>query len=162
MAISMEINLPHPLLGQVLLHDLEATDRLGEQLVQHLPVGSVVALCGTLGAGKTRLVQAMTRIIAPTLSATSPTFTLMHRYNGSISLNHLDAYRIRDFDELLELGIEEICDDSSAITLIEWADRFPEAIPVDGLWIVIELAQDVRIVKFFGDERVWKKRLVFI
>ncbi len=70
--------------------------------------------------------------------ALSPTFMLWHTYHGDRTIHHLDAYRIRDEDEFYELGVEE-CFNSSAITLIEWAERIVGCLPDDRLDIRIEV-----------------------
>jgi tRNA threonylcarbamoyladenosine biosynthesis protein TsaE len=119
--------------------DQHDTDRLGRLLAATIPAGTTVALCGTLGAGKTRLVQA----IAAGLSidrdeVVSPTFVLVQQYHGAKTLNHLDAYRLRDEDEFRELGIEEMFA-SDGITVVEWADRIEQALPDDYLRIDIEV-----------------------
>jgi tRNA threonylcarbamoyladenosine biosynthesis protein TsaE len=119
--------------------DEGATDRFGVALAAVLPPGSVVALLGTLGAGKTRLVQAIAAAYGvPSGDVVSPTFVLCQQYRGSRTINHLDAYRLRDADDLRELGIEEILA-SDAITIIEWADRIVDALPDEFLEVAIEV-----------------------
>ncbi len=87
--------------------DEAATDRLGSMLAGVLPPGTVVALLGTLGAGKTRLVQAIAAACGvPREDVVSPTFVLCQQYRGKRTINHLDAYRLREVNELRELGIE--------------------------------------------------------
>ncbi len=116
------------------------THRLGRSLAEFLPAGAVVGLTGTLGAGKTRLVQAIAEGagIDPS-TVLSPTFVLVHEYpfllngNGS-TLYHLDAYRIRDDDEFLALGPEEFFN-SGGWTFVEWADRVAACLPTDRLHI---------------------------
>jgi len=119
--------------------DEGATERFGAALASILPAGAVIALLGTLGAGKTRLVQAITAACGvPREDVVSPTFVLCQQYRGRRTINHLDAYRLRDVDELRELGIEELLA-SDAITIIEWADRVADALPEDFLEIAIEV-----------------------
>ena len=125
--------------------DEAATDRFGAALAAVLPAGAVVALLGTLGAGKTRLVQAIAAACGVLREeVVSPTFVLCQQYCGSRAINHLDVYRLRDVDELRELGIEELFA-SDAITIIEWADRVADALPTDFLEVTIEVTgQTVR------------------
>src|SRR5213078_3989368 len=74
---------------------LADTDRLGSALADALPDGAVVALCGTLGAGKTRLVQALAAACGIDRSeVVSPTFVLCHEHSGSRTLYHFDVYRL--------------------------------------------------------------------
>lgn len=115
-----------------------ATARLGAALESVLPAGTTVALCGTLGAGKTYLVKAIA--VAGGVDAedvTSPTFVICREYHGRRTFYHLDAYRIRDDDEFLELGPEEYFE-SDGITLIEWADRVTACLPRDYVEVQIE------------------------
>jgi tRNA threonylcarbamoyladenosine biosynthesis protein TsaE len=115
------------------------TDHLGAVLADALPPGTTVALIGTLGAGKTRLVQAVARALGvPPETATSPTFVLVNEYRGGrIPLFHFDAYRLKDEDEFLELGPEEYFE-SNGITFIEWADRVADCLPEDHVRIEAE------------------------
>ncbi len=115
------------------------TERLGAALADHLPAGTTVALCGTLGAGKTRLVQsvALASNVAEGV-VVSPTFVLAQHYAGNRVIHHFDTYRLRDCDEFLDLGPEE-CFDSTGITFVEWADRVAEVLPLDHLRIEIEV-----------------------
>lgn len=158
MGMYMVNGIKHPKLGQADLMSEADTERLGSLLMNHLPPASVIGLCGTLGAGKTRLVQAMAKEMGIRREdVTSPTFTLMHTFHSHDRLlNHLDAYRIRDEDEFLELGIEETFDDLQAITVIEWADRFPHCLPEDALWIELELDATTRRADFFGGTGRWQ------
>ena len=119
--------------------DEAATERFGAALAVVLPPGAVVALLGTLGAGKTRLVQAIAAACGVRREdVVSPTFVLCQQYHGNRTINHLDAYRLRDVDELRELGIEELFA-SDAITIIEWADRVADALPDEFLEVTIEV-----------------------
>lgn len=122
--------------------DQSDTERLGEMLAQLLPPGTVVALIGTLGAGKTRLVQALGSALGiPRESVVSPTFVLCQEYRGSKAVFHLDAYRLRDEDEFYELGPQEWFE-SDALTVIEWADRIVRCLPDERLEIRIEVLPD--------------------
>lgn len=115
------------------------TERLGRALAATLPAGSVVALNGTLGAGKTRLVQAIAAALGIEQGAVvSPTFVLLQEYHGEKSIYHVDAYRIRDDDEFLQLGMEEYFA-SGGLVFIEWADRVARCLPSDSLEITIEV-----------------------
>jgi tRNA threonylcarbamoyladenosine biosynthesis protein TsaE len=115
------------------------TFRLGAALAEHLPDGSVVALLGTLGAGKTRLVQAIAEGCGiERRHVVSPTFVLIHEYPGDRMIYHIDAYRLKDEDEFLELGPEEYFE-SDGITLIEWADRVEACLPRERLEVRIEV-----------------------
>lgn len=114
------------------------TEKLGWALAAALPSGTVVALIGTLGAGKTRLVQAVAAAMGVTAGeATSPTFVLVNEYRGRLPIYHIDAYRLRDEDEFRELGPEEYFE-SDGVTFIEWADRVEACLPAERLEIRCE------------------------
>jgi len=118
----------------------EDTRRLGRALAEVLPAGTTVALVGTLGAGKTRLVQAIAEACGvPADTVVSPTFVLCQEYHGRRTVYHMDAYRLRDDDEFLQLGPEEYFE-SDGITLIEWADRVIDCLPPDRIEIHIKVA----------------------
>jgi len=116
-----------------------ATAALGAALADALPDGTMVALCGTLGAGKTRLVQAIAEACGiDRRSVVSPTFVLIQEHHGRRTLYHIDAYRIADEDEFDQLGVDEYFE-SDAVTLVEWADRVEACLPRDRIEIRIEV-----------------------
>lgn len=120
-------------------HTEHDTTFLGAALAYALLPGTVVALIGPLGAGKTRLVQAVATAlgVAPG-TVTSPTFVLVNEYTGGkMPVYHFDTYRLKDDDEFLNLGPDEYFD-SSGITFIEWADRVAHLLPQDRVEITIE------------------------
>ena len=115
------------------------TDRLGAALAAGLPAGTTIALLGTLGAGKTRLVQAIAAACGVDREeVVSPTFVLCQRYQGDRTIYHLDAYRLRDDDEFRELGPEEFFE-SDGLTIIEWADKVADCLPEERIEIEIEV-----------------------
>lgn len=115
------------------------TVRLGAALADVLPDGTTVALCGTLGAGKTRLVQAVAEAVGvDRRNVTSPTFVLIQEYRGRRALYHIDAYRLRNEDEFLALGPEEYFQ-SDGLVLVEWADRVQGCLPKDRIEVHIEI-----------------------
>ncbi len=116
------------------------TARLGAALAAVLPDGAVVSLCGTLGAGKTRLVQAVAAAsgVAPK-TVVSPTFVLIQEYSGRRPIYHIDAYRVADEDEFLQLGPEEYFE-GNGLTFVEWADRVESCMPRNRLEIHIEVS----------------------
>jgi tRNA threonylcarbamoyladenosine biosynthesis protein TsaE len=115
------------------------TTRFGAALARVLPPGTVVSLCGTLGAGKTRLVQAVAEGCGvQRRDVVSPTFVLIQEYQGERPVYHIDAYRVRDEDEFEQLGPEEYFE-SDGITLVEWADRVEACMPPDRVEVRIEV-----------------------
>ena len=120
------------------------TERLGDALGRALEPGSVVALCGNLGAGKTRLVRAMAEGLGVDPAVVrSPTFLLIQEYAGRVPVYHFDTYRLRDVDEFEQLGSDELLE-SDGICLIEWADRVAETLPRDHLKVDIEITGETK------------------
>ena len=110
---------------------VNGTLALGETIMElMLPAPRTVILRGELGAGKTTLVRGIARSLgAPEDDVTSPTFTLVHEYQGRTKkLYHLDLYRLEREEELLQLGLEDMEADPNALLLIEWGDKFPSVI----------------------------------
>ncbi|PSQ96221.1 MAG: tRNA (adenosine(37)-N6)-threonylcarbamoyltransferase complex ATPase subunit type 1 TsaE [Bacteroidetes bacterium SW_9_63_38] len=117
----------------------DATQALGGTLADRLPPGSVVALYGDLGTGKTRLVKGIAEGLglSPT-GVRSPTFTILHTYDEDRRpLHHFDAYRVQSPDEFVELGFEEYVSDETGLTCIEWADRVDSLLPPDALRLAL-------------------------
>ena len=104
---------------------------------------SVIALAGELGAGKTFFVKAFAESFGLKRNMPSPTFLIVRNYplkNGLAyeRFFHLDLYRLEKEAELSAVGFREIIENPKHIVLIEWADRFPQLIPKDAVWIHIE------------------------
>ncbi len=108
---------------EVTLTGEEATERLGQQLASSLRSGDVVALHGELGAGKTCLVRGLAKGLGLDEGlVASPSFSLINEYPGSVSLFHIDCYRLHPEEAIEELGLEEYME-GRGITAIEWAER---------------------------------------
>ncbi|MBI2870394.1 MAG: tRNA (adenosine(37)-N6)-threonylcarbamoyltransferase complex ATPase subunit type 1 TsaE [Candidatus Omnitrophica bacterium] len=119
------------------------TEALAARWVRTLKAGSVVALVGELGSGKTTFVRGMARGLGSRHRVQSPTFVLLHTYPGKKPLHHLDFYRLESLAELEELGIEELFA-GSGIAVVEWADKFPKNFPRHTTWVSL---------KYSGPER---------
>jgi tRNA threonylcarbamoyladenosine biosynthesis protein TsaE len=124
---------------QLRVDSAAAMQRLAARLGRSLAIGDVVALTGPLGAGKTTFVQGLAEGMGVPADrhVASPTFALVSEHPGRIPLVHVDFYRVSNPAELPELGIEEAYD--QAATAIEWADRFPDWLPVDALAVTIQV-----------------------
>ena len=117
------------------IFSLEECQQLAVAIARQSLVPGCIALAGTLGAGKTQFTSFFAMEIgANPEEVSSPTFVLLHQYNTTPPLCHIDAYRIVDEDEFLEIGIEEVLE-NDCITIIEWADRFPDLLPRDHLML---------------------------
>lgn len=132
------------------LPDAAATLALGGRLAAPLRPGSVIALNGELGAGKTTLVRGLVAGLGSADPVSSPTFALVHEYRGGrLPVSHFDWYRLGDEAELWALGWEEYLD-GGGVVVVEWAGRFPAALPSAALrWSLSHDAAGGRI--FRGD-----------
>ncbi len=124
--------------------DAEQTAQFGERLAGRLGPGSVVALRGPLGAGKTTLTQGIARGLGTSAQVTSPTFVLLQIYDDArLPLYHFDAYRLEGPAQLEEIGAEEFFW-GEGVSVIEWAERADSLLPPDRLDIEIELLPEGR------------------
>jgi len=114
----------------------EETWELAAELAAELGAGTVIALHGDLGAGKTCFIQGLAAALGIDEPITSPTYTLIGEYEGRLPLHHIDLYRLSGPAEALGLGLEEYFD-ANGITAIEWAERAEGLLPPDLLHIRI-------------------------
>ncbi|MQA99647.1 MAG: tRNA (adenosine(37)-N6)-threonylcarbamoyltransferase complex ATPase subunit type 1 TsaE [Actinobacteria bacterium] len=114
----------------------EETRIVGAALAPTLLPGDVVSLSGDLGAGKTAFVQGLAAAMGVTRQVTSPTFTIVHEYEGRYPIVHLDVYRLDFFQEVLDLGFEEYMDGGS-IVLVEWGEAIAPLLPSRHLEVFI-------------------------
>lgn len=117
----------------------EATRRVGAGLYERLGGVGVVALVGELGAGKTCLVRGICEAAGIDAAAvSSPTFALVHEYQGERTrVCHFDFYRLQKEAELWDIGWQDYLD-GGGLLVVEWADRFPDVLPGDTLWVELE------------------------
>jgi tRNA threonylcarbamoyladenosine biosynthesis protein TsaE len=118
----------------------EETRIVGAALAPTLLPGDIVSLSGDLGAGKTVFVQGVAAALGVEKRVTSPTFTIVHEYDGRYPILHLDIYRLDSYQEVLDLGFEEFLDPSSVV-LIEWGEAIGPLLP--RRFLDIEIRQSV-------------------
>jgi tRNA threonylcarbamoyladenosine biosynthesis protein TsaE len=134
-------------------------DKFAAAVAENLRGGEVLALTGELGAGKTAFVKGLSKALGIETVVQSPTFLLMKIYQaqpratghacpersrrGPRVLCHVDAYRIKDERELLNIGLQEHMMEPATVTAIEWADRVKGTIPGDAIWIRFEHGKDM-------------------
>lgn len=107
-----------------------ATIDIARQFAAGLKLGHLVLLFGDLGAGKTLFTRGVVSYFNETVSATSPTFSLVNVYPTIPPIYHLDLYRIQGDAELLDLGFEEYLE-SDGIVLIEWGEKCEHLLSMD-------------------------------
>ncbi len=125
------------------------TEAIGQQVAENIGVGSVLALKGELGSGKTLFVKGVVAGLGSSADVTSPTFTIVHEYRGGrLPVYHFDLFRIEDPQALARLGLDDYFF-GDGISVIEWADRFPEFVPEQARWIFFEIKSETqRAIRF--------------
>lgn len=118
------------------------TIEFARELAKRMRPGSVIALAGDLGAGKTQFVKGLALGLGYTGEVTSPTFTLIHEYRGGrMPLYHFDFYRLNQVEEIIDLSFEEYLL-ADGVCVIEWADKFEMLIPEDARWFEFSVGND--------------------
>ena len=117
------------------------TEALGARLAAGLPGGSVVAMYGDLGAGKTAFVRGMARGMGLSCRVSSPTFTIVNEYLGDRELIHFDMYRLSGADELFDIGWEDYLA-RGAVCAVEWSENVEDAFFGDEIRVTIEKLSD--------------------
>ncbi|MGB3049770.1 MAG: tRNA (adenosine(37)-N6)-threonylcarbamoyltransferase complex ATPase subunit type 1 TsaE [Polyangiales bacterium] len=117
---------------------------LARSLAAALEGGDVVGLEGGLGAGKTTFTRGAVHGlgVSEATAVTSPTFALLHQYEGRLPIAHADFYRLADEVELEELGVDELLDEG-AVLFVEWGRKFPGMAGRMVLWVELEIVSDV-------------------
>ena len=123
-------------------HSPEETAHLAGTIGKIIREGTVICLDGELGVGKTLFVRALARTLGVESDVTSPTFNLMNIYEAACTNVHFDLYRITSEEELEDIGFYEYAEATEGIVLIEWAEKFPDAMPADHLSVRIEALND--------------------
>lgn len=112
----------------VISHSPEETRHAAAALAPALRPGSVVALHGDLGAGKTCFIQGLAEALGVTVSVNSPTYTLIGEYHGRIPFYHADLYRLDGPGEALRAGLDDYLH-GDGVTAVEWAERAAALLP---------------------------------
>ncbi len=136
---------------EIQLESIADTLALGQRLGTAAEPGSVIAVCGGLGAGKTHLTKGIVAGLGGDPEAvSSPTFSLVHEYHGGrLTVFHFDFYRMESPEEVLGIGWDEYLE-AGGVCVVEWADRFPQLIPGGMPWWRLELSGE-------GQRRAWRE-----
>jgi len=126
----------------IILRGLKDMETFGKEFSKNLNPGSVIALVGPLGAGKTTLTQSIARGLGISEKLTSPTFTIIQEYeSGRLPLYHFDVYRVYDPEELFEMGFEDYLR-RDGVCIIEWADLIEDMLPEDTIRINLDYTEN--------------------
>lgn len=117
------------------------TEQIGELFSASIPDGSVVAMYGELGAGKTAFVRGMARGMNIDCRVSSPTFTIVNEYLGERQLIHFDMYRLNSSDELFDIGWEDYLR-RNAVCVVEWSEKVEDAFFGDEYVVTIDKLSD--------------------
>ena len=139
---------------------VDETRDLGEAVAGLARPGDVVVLTGDLGAGKTAFVQGFGRGLGVRDRITSPTFTLVHVYEGRLPVHHLDVYRLEQLSEAVDLGLPEMLDEGGVV-LVEWGEAILPELPHDYLEVRLTFGEgdDDRRIELTSVGAAWSTRL---
>lgn len=124
-------------MAEFISHSQLETEEVGRKLAEKLPGGSVVAMYGDLGAGKTAFVRGMAKGMGLSCRVSSPTFTIVNEYLGERELIHFDMYRLSSADELFDIGWEDYLS-RGAVCAVEWSENVQDAFFGDEVVVRIE------------------------
>lgn len=114
---------------------------LGKTLGKSLKAGDVVAFTGTLAAGKTYFTKGIALALQIEEEVTSPTFTIVYEYYGSLSLYHFDLYRLTSYEDFLDMGGEEYLY-GDGVCVIEWSEKILKELPKNTIFVDIQIKDD--------------------
>lgn len=136
---------------------VEETQGIGFNFAKSLKKGDVIAFYGDLGVGKTEFIRGICKFYNINSGVSSPTYTIINEYDGQnekrpVKLFHLDLYRIKESEELINIGYYDYVFQDDGITLIEWAENSFDELPEKHIKVMIEpiLENNKRIVKILS------------
>jgi tRNA threonylcarbamoyladenosine biosynthesis protein TsaE len=116
------------------------TEAVGEAIGPLLRVGDLIVLTGDLGAGKTTFTKGLARGLGVTQRVTSPTFTIVQEYDGTVPVAHVDVYRLERIQELHDFGFDELIE--SRVTIVEWGEAIAPVLPLDRIDVRIAMLDE--------------------
>lgn len=129
------------------------TENLAEKMAERLSGGEVIALFGGMGMGKTAFTRGLARGLGIQDGVSSPTFALIHEYNGRLNVYHFDMFRVTSWDDLYSTGFFDYLE-NGGVLVIEWSENIEAALPQGAIRIEIRqgLNEDERIFHIEGME----------
>lgn len=120
------------------------TEAIARRFAANIHAGSVLALTGDLGSGKTLFVKGLVAGLGGSVNVTSPTFTILHEYRGGrLPVYHFDFFRVEDRQSAARFGLDDYFY-GDGVSVIEWADRFPEFIPEQAQWLLFQIKSETQ------------------
>ena len=126
---------------EFLSHSEAETEQVAQQVARRLCAGTVLALFGDLGVGKTAFTRGLAHALGYRGRVTSPTFTIVNEYEGELPIFHFDLYRLPDGDALYEIGWEDYLL-RGGICVVEWSERAEAFLPSDCIRVTIRRSTD--------------------
>ena len=121
---------------KIITHNVKETEAAGAEFAAQLAPGTVVAMYGDLGAGKTAFVRGMTRGLGIDFPVSSPTFNVVNEYPGRVPLFHFDMYRLGSADELFDIGWDDYLE-RGGVCAVEWSENVEDAFEPGTLKVTI-------------------------
>ncbi|MBP8640740.1 MAG: tRNA (adenosine(37)-N6)-threonylcarbamoyltransferase complex ATPase subunit type 1 TsaE [Oscillospiraceae bacterium] len=126
---------------EIFTHTVDETELAGQALAKTLTSGTVVALYGDLGAGKTAFVRGIANGLNSPSRVTSPTFTIVNEYSGALELFHFDMYRLGSSEELFDIGWEDYLG-RGGVCVVEWSENVFDAFDGNEIKVTIDKLSD--------------------
>jgi tRNA threonylcarbamoyladenosine biosynthesis protein TsaE len=141
---------------------VDETKAVAAALASLVVPGDVLLLAGQMGAGKTAFAQGFAAGLGVIDTVTSPTFTLIHTYEGRYRLHHADVYRLERLGEVADLALGELADEEDAVVLVEWGDVVASTLGADLLTVQLEMlsaeGEDSRLITVTATGGRWAAR----
>ena len=139
----------------------EETIELGYKIGQKLKKGNILAMQGTLAAGKTTITKGIAKALEISDTITSPTFCLISEYYGKMPLYHMDVYRLEGSEDFENLGTEDMLY-GDGVCIIEWSEKIMDSLPKETIIINIQPQDDgsrkIQISNWKNDPIEWKNK----
>lgn len=126
---------------QTLVASEEETNSITKLFSEELHGGDVVVLIGELGSGKTYFVKKTLANFGITW-VNSPSFAIVNEYKNSFKFYHIDFYRLKSVNELINIGFNDYLNEDKAIIFIEWGNLFPQVLPRERIEVKLEMSSD--------------------
>lgn len=114
----------------------EETIELGKKIGSNLKPGDIIAMTGTLAAGKTTITKGIAQALGVEDCITSPTFCLISEYNGRMPLYHMDVYRLDGAEDFVNLGVDDMLY-GDGVCIVEWSEKVKSELPSKTIWMTI-------------------------